>query len=74
MNGICLKLPDALPDEPVIKYVSAENPILYPECGRKAYSRSCSFVTPFAHFAEPMAAVLADHRELARSLSAFAAF
>jgi hypothetical protein len=29
---------------------------------------------PFAQFAEPMTAVLADHRELTRSSSAFAAF
>jgi hypothetical protein len=31
-------------------------------------------VTPFAQFAEPMPAVLADHRELTSSTSAFAAF
>jgi hypothetical protein len=30
--------------------------------------------SPFAQFAEPMTAVLADHRELSSSLPAFAAF
>ena len=34
----------------------------------------CSPFTPFAQFAKPMTATLADLRELTRSLSAFAAF
>ena len=43
-------------------------------CGRRAKSHLCSPVTPFAQFAKPMTATLADLRELTRSLSAFAAF